>query len=170
MDKPFYDINKRTELTGKTVGDLIKVLSGMHPNASISLFGDDTVWAHVATNGMSIMLNNTPGDELYKTKNMEYYIFCGDRHPLTYDGKAIEFKTAESAQAFYETVKRLVPEPVPDYFSCGVVTAASLFYDRGYMRDGGYVKLRDLTKEQLDDMAEGFYDEYMKILRSLSHE
>lgn len=170
MDKPFYDINKRTELTGKTVGDLIKVLSGMHPNASISLFGDDTVWAHVATNGMSIMLNNTPSDDLYKTESMEYYILCDNRYPLSYDGKAIEFKTAESAQAFYETVKRLVPEPVPDYFSNGVVTAASLFYDRGYMRDGGYVKLRDLTKEQLDDMAEGFYDEYMKILRSLSHE
>lgn len=164
MDKPFYDIDKRTELTGKTVGDLIKVLSEMHPNASISLFGDDTVWAHVATNGMSIMLNNTPGDELYKTKSMEYYIFCDDRHPLTYDGKAIEFKTAESAQAFYETVKRLIPEPKSDYFSNGVVKAAILFYD------GGYVKLRDLTKEQLDDMAEGFYDEYMKILRSLSHE
>ena len=158
MDKPFYDISKRTDLTGKTVGDLIKVLSGMHPNASISLFGDDTVWAHVATNGMSIMLNDTPGDELYKTKKMEYYIFRDNGHPLTYDGKAIEFKNAESAQAFYETVKRLVPEPEPDYFSCGVVTAAILFYD------GGYVKFEDLTKEQLDDMAEGFYDDYLKVL------
>jgi hypothetical protein len=170
MDKPFYDINKRTELTGKTVGDLIKVLSGMHPNASIYLFGDDTVWAHVATNGMSIMLNDTPSDDLYKTESMEYYILCDNRYPLSYDGKAIKFKTAESAQAFYETAKRLVPEPVPDHFSCGVVTAAILFDDGGYMRDGGSVELRDLTKEQLDSMAEGFYDEYMKILRSLSHE
>ena len=158
MDKPFYDINKRTELTGKTVGDLIKVLSGMHPNASISLFGDDTVWAHVATNGMSILLNDTPGDELYKTKSMEWYIFGNDAHPLTYNGKAIEFKTMESAQAFYETVKRLVPEPEPDYFSNGIIKAAILFYD------GGYMKFEDLTREQLDDMAEGFCDEYLKIL------
>ena len=60
------------------------------------------------------------------------------------------------------TAKRLVPEPEPDYFSGGEVKSAILFYD------GGYVQLRDLTKEQLDSMAEGFYDEYMKILSEMS--
>ena len=97
-------------------------------------------------------------------RTMNWYIFNKDNEPLTFDDKAIEFKNMESAQAFYETIKRLVPEPEPDYFSSGEVKSAILFYD------GGYVKLRDLTKEQLDSMAEGFYDEYMKILRSLSHE
>lgn len=114
-------------------------------------------------------------DEINKTCNksenpevanmdIKWYIFNNDNEPLTFDGKAIEFKNMESAQAFYETTKRLVPEPEPDYFSGGEVKSAILFYD------GGKVELRDLTKEQLDSMAEGFYDEYMKILRSLSHE
>lgn len=78
--------------------------------------------------------------------------------------RPLNSKNMESAQAFYETTKRLVPEPEPDYFSGGEVKSAILFYD------GGHIELRDLTKEQLDSMAEGFYDEYMKILRILSHE
>ena len=96
---------------------------------------------------------------------MKWYIFNKDHEPLTLDGKAIQFKSMESAMAFYETVKQIVPEPELDYFSGGKIESVILFYD------GGYVAFDDLTKEQLDeDIEEGFYDEYLEEIKSMDKE
>ena len=93
---------------------------------------------------------------------MKWYIFNKDHEPMTFDGKAIEFKNMESAKAFYETVKQIVPEPEPDYFSGGKIESAILFYD------GGHIAFDDLTKDQLNSMAEEFYDVYLRILNQRS--
>ena len=89
---------------------------------------------------------------------MKWYIFNKDNEPLTFDGKAIEFKNMESAKAFYETTKGLAPACFLD----GKVEPAILFYD------GGHIAFDSLTKEQLEGIEKGFYDNLMEEIKNIS--
>lgn len=63
-----YDIERRKELTGRTVFDLIVALSEMPPDAMVSCCGDSNVWLHVEDDDSLVCVDVESLDDTYATQ------------------------------------------------------------------------------------------------------
>ena len=60
-----YDINKRTNVSGFTVKELIHELSKMPEDARVICCGDDLVWLHCEKDGSIVCIDCEGLDECY---------------------------------------------------------------------------------------------------------
>ena len=60
-----YNIEKRKNLTGKTVKDLIEVLQTAPQNAEINCYGDSNIWVHVDDEFPVVNIDVEDLDDMY---------------------------------------------------------------------------------------------------------